>query len=154
MGFTQKASCRPYKNCYRKKKGGNKPVRYIVSSHGEELKTKFEIPKGVEVHFYVPPGEILYCALENEMDVCRGKTAPYVYFEETFMKDYKLTPTKPGENWVARVSKCALDDEMVNKIPLFPINGATTLSQVVNQIINTQRPTEKIEVHCLFCRVE
>lgn len=158
MGFTQKASCRPYKNCY-KKKGGNVPVRYVISSHGEQLENRFQIPVGCEIHFYVKNGEVLTCKIEDESKVCwdRSEYDSVHKFYGGDVQDYSLYPDSKNR-WQSRVRVCDLakkgEEEILTKVA--EITAKTTLSETVKLISEYHSRNysgRTAEIHCLFCRV-
>lgn len=146
-------------------------ANFVLSSHGAQVKKKWEIPKEVNIFFFTEPGKDLFCIRDLQSEVCRKiKTGPYKHsgakigtesVPENYMEyDYLLSSDETDKSnplfFYSGISHCTIK-------PIYYMNKFEAkeiwFSDLVLGITEFCRlagypPEQEINITGLFCRGE
>ena len=140
-------------------------INYIISSHGVKpeisLKTgllySFIVPTNVEIVFYTPHDNPLYCTTQNQAQVCSGvaETAVYERFTEGMpCVNYQLH-NDPTFSFKSGVVDCSTNERII----VFNLDTFKYARSSITQVLEALSPYHQknhpgtfARIHCLFCR--
>jgi hypothetical protein len=154
------------------KKGGNKEIHYIISSHGEILprENRYMIPENMKINFYGHEGDILYCTNHSPQDICQGilpsverydEKEDWTYIDPLPVVQTLFGPTETSFDYIIYPDLAERFGEIYvcdgNELTLVEIPWQLEFSDLLKKIRQYSRKhyshKSKIIVHCLFCRV-